>query len=322
MRPLLIAGALALGVAGVAMAPVQAQAQAQPDFKKAAEHYKAAEAAMAAELYLDAAREYAIAYEITRDAVLFFKIATANDKGGKCEIAVTYYRRYLKEGKPDDEYRKLTEQRIAVCEGTTSQLGQGKPATSPTPPAPAPPAPAPTPTPAPPAPATQTQPVPTPADTAAQTEPAAEPSTEWKAEAVPTENVGAGGGPTGPSALQSAGWIAIGVGAAAATVGAVMALSANSTQQDIEDLEAQRDVEGGRPPFDADMQARYEELVDEGERFNTLTIVSFSVAGVAAVTATTLFILGRSPDESDATALRIAPAIGPNSATVTAGFRF
>src|SRR5690349_10165530 len=127
MRPLLIAGALALGVAGVAMAPAPAHAQAPPDFKKAAEHYKAAEAAMAAELYLDAAREYAIAYEITRDAVLFFKIATANDKGGKCEIAVTYYRRYLKEGKPDEEYRKLTEQRIAVCEGTTSQLGQGKP---------------------------------------------------------------------------------------------------------------------------------------------------------------------------------------------------
>jgi hypothetical protein len=176
MRPLLIAGALAIGVAGAAVAAAPALAQqAQPDFKKAAEHYKAGEAAMAAELYLDAAREYAIAYEITRDPVLFFKIATANDKGGKCDVAVTYYRRYLKEGKPDEEFRKTTEQRIAVCEGTTSQLGQGTPATPATPP-PAPTPPAPTPAPAPPA--TRTQPVPTPAETAATTEAAADPAAE------------------------------------------------------------------------------------------------------------------------------------------------
>jgi hypothetical protein len=101
-----------------------------------------------------------------------------------------------------------------------------------------------------------------------------------------------------------------------------MALSGNSTQQDIEDLEALRDDSGGMQQFDPDTQERYEELVDEGERFNTLAIVSFSVAGVAAVAATTLFIVGSGDDETSATALRITPSIGPDRATVTAGFRF
>ena len=85
---------IALGVAvGLAFAlamPRSAHAQ-QPDFKAAAEHYKAADAAMAAGNYSGAALEYGIAYDITKDPILFFKIGTANEKAGKCALALTYF---------------------------------------------------------------------------------------------------------------------------------------------------------------------------------------------------------------------------------------
>src|SRR5512134_1132073 len=91
----------------------------KPDFNRAAELYKQAEAEMASSQYADAARDYAIAFDITKDPVLFFKIASANDKAGRCDLALTYYRRYLNEGKPNDAYKKLTTERITVCEKAT-----------------------------------------------------------------------------------------------------------------------------------------------------------------------------------------------------------
>jgi hypothetical protein len=110
-------------------------ARAQPDMTEASSLYRSAEQAMADKRYDDAARDYGAAYEISKDAILFFKIASALDKGGKCPVAVTYYRRYLREGKPSADHQKLTTERIAACEAS-------KPATAPT----APTAPAPTPT--------------------------------------------------------------------------------------------------------------------------------------------------------------------------------
>jgi outer membrane biosynthesis protein TonB len=307
MRQVLIAAVLVLGVVSAAPAPCFAQ-DPPPDFKKAAEHYKAAEAAMAAELYLDAAREYAIAYEITRDAVLFFKIATANDKGGKCELAVTYYRRYLKEGKPDEKFRATTEQRIAACQG------KAPPAAAEPPPAPPTPTPSPSPTPSP-APTPTPTPTPSPSPSAEAAEPAI--TTDPAAEPAPAPPE------AGPSWKRSAGWISIGVAAAAGTVGAVMALSARSTEQDLDDLMAVR--EDGRPiTFDAETASRYDELVDEGKRFNTLTIVSFGVAGAAAAAAATFFVLDATDtgETAGASALRLAPAVTPDGASVSASWRF
>src|SRR5687768_14234086 len=114
--------ALAAGVVGsVAARPAPALAQPadkadnKADMKEAAKHYKEAEAAMARGDYELAATSYAVAYEITRDAVLFYKIAIAKHKAGKCDAAVTYYRRYLKEGNPDAEFKRLTEERIVEC---------------------------------------------------------------------------------------------------------------------------------------------------------------------------------------------------------------
>ena len=47
--------------------------------------------AMAVEGAVLAAREFGVAYAITKDPVLFYKIAEAHDKSGNCEAAVIYY---------------------------------------------------------------------------------------------------------------------------------------------------------------------------------------------------------------------------------------
>src|SRR6185295_2033456 len=91
-------------------------ASADPDYARAATLYKQAETEMAAGQYSDAASDYAEAYDITKDPVLFFKIASADDKAGRCDLALTYYRRYLNEGNPNEEYKATTEDRIKACE--------------------------------------------------------------------------------------------------------------------------------------------------------------------------------------------------------------
>ncbi|HRC58480.1 MAG TPA: hypothetical protein PKU97_21310, partial [Kofleriaceae bacterium] len=92
-------------------------AQANPDLADAAASYRGAEKAMAERRYDDAAREYGAAYEVSKDPVLFFKIGSALDKADKCAVAITYYRRYLREAKPSANFQKLTTERIATCEG-------------------------------------------------------------------------------------------------------------------------------------------------------------------------------------------------------------
>ena len=113
--------------AALAVAATAGLAWAQPDYKAAAEHYKAAEAAMASGDFGAAALEYGVAYDITRDPILFYKIGQANDKAGKCPVALTYYNRYLKEGNPSEEYKRLTQERIAVCSGGSKPPPDGTP---------------------------------------------------------------------------------------------------------------------------------------------------------------------------------------------------
>ena len=85
------AGVLVGALVGGALAQPSA-----PDMERAKDLYKAAEEAVKAGRYSDAARDYGGAYEITRDPVLFFKIGSANEKAGKCELALIYYGRYLR----------------------------------------------------------------------------------------------------------------------------------------------------------------------------------------------------------------------------------
>jgi hypothetical protein len=102
----------------------QAQPSA-PDIARAKELYQLAETAMAEQRHGDAARDYGAAYDITKDPVLFYKIGAANERGGKCDVALIYYRRYLREAKPNEQFTTLTRERITACGGDPKDEGSG-----------------------------------------------------------------------------------------------------------------------------------------------------------------------------------------------------
>src|SRR5262245_26114878 len=96
--------------------------QPAPDFDRASELYKSAEAAMAEQRYADAIRDYAAAYDITKDPVLFYKLGAASERAGNCSAALTYYAGYLKDAKPTDRFKVLTEAHIRACGGDPAAL--------------------------------------------------------------------------------------------------------------------------------------------------------------------------------------------------------
>ncbi|MCE9579293.1 MAG: hypothetical protein K8W52_39580 [Deltaproteobacteria bacterium] len=313
----------AIVVVGAAMVVTLASpASAQPDFKKAAEHYKNAEAAMAAEKWDSAASEYGIAYEITRDPVLFFKIAGAADKGGKCPLAITYYRRYLKEASPNEEFRKKTTERIVACGGKLDPVaGSSDPGTG------------------------SGSAVAVGTGSGAGSDVGAGSGSAVGAGSGAGSDVGAGSGSAAgsgagsgsgsdsgfsedstitlaptlvdekPSSKKTGAWIAVGTSIAAVTVGSVLLMSASSTEKDIQDLYANTST--GRPPmFEGTTKTRYDELVSQGKRFNTLAAISFGAAGAAAAIGVTLFVMDRGHGTSSekAHALRVVPTVGPSGA--------
>ncbi|HEU0031613.1 MAG TPA: hypothetical protein VFQ53_13330 [Kofleriaceae bacterium] len=183
----------------IVLAAVVGVASAQPapaDLARAKELYQSAETAMAQSRFDDAARDYAAAYDLSKDPVLFFKIGSAHQKAGKCDIAVVYYRRYLKEGAPAEPFATTTRERITACGGDKA-------------PEPAPPEPMTTPAP---------PPTPEPAATTTPTEPPA----PAKSTALP--------------ARHRLAWLLVGGSIASFTVGAVLAYSANAAENDVDDL--------------------------------------------------------------------------------------
>jgi hypothetical protein len=228
------------------------------DLAKAADRYKAAEQAMTDGRYADAARDYGAAYDISKDPVLFFKIGSANEKAGKCDVAVIYFRRYLDDAHPGEQFAKLTQERIDAC----------------TPP------PTPTPTP------TLTEPSPSPS-------PSPPPSSAT------------------PAAKHDTAWLLVGGTLALLTTGGVLAYSAGSTNDDIKDLYAP--INGVVPQFDMKTQARYQDLVDEGNRYEHLAWLSFGLAGATAIGAAILFL-------HDGGGERVTPVVGPHGAGVAVSF--
>ncbi|HEX3480380.1 MAG TPA: hypothetical protein VHT91_35425, partial [Kofleriaceae bacterium] len=124
------AAAVALGAAlvvgpGGALGPPIVQAQPAPDLARARELYRSAEAAMQDGRYDDAARDYGAAYELSADPALLYKLGHASERAGRCDVALLYYARYLREGKPTEQFTALTRERIAACGG--DQAGSGSP---------------------------------------------------------------------------------------------------------------------------------------------------------------------------------------------------
>lgn len=109
-------------------------------------------------------------------------------------------------------------------------------------------------------------------------------------------------------------WLLVGGSLALATVGAVFAYSANTAERDVLDLYV--GLSGTPPPFNATTQRLYDDAIAEGRRYETLSIVSFSLAGALAAGAAIWFALDR--DER----VTVAPAVTPGGASVSAALRF
>jgi hypothetical protein len=119
-----------------------------------------------------------------------------------------------------------------------------------------------------------------------------------------------------PSASRNGAWLFVGGALASVTVGAVLAYSASSSEQDLKDLYVGAT---GTPTYDAKTAQRYKDLVDEGHRYQYLSWASFGVAGVCAVTAAVLFLRASGDDEARVT---VVPLASPHEAGVAATVRF
>ena len=91
----------------------------------------------------------------------------------------------------------------------------------------------------------------------------------------------------------------------------MLAYSASSSEQDLKDLYV--GLDGNPPVYDAKLAKRYQDLLDEGHRYEHLSWGAFGVAGGFAVAATVLFLHDR--HES-----RIEPVVTPHSAGVRVHF--
>lgn len=264
-----ISGALA----GLLVASsVTAQPTPAPDLAHAKQLYDTANQAMSEGRYGDAAQGYGAAYDITHDPILFFKIGGANEKAGRCDVALIYFGRYLREGKPDPHFQQLAQDHIRACGGDPRNLVNNPPtdtgsaATLPPPPE--------------------------------QTGSAALPALTGSGSGSASTDLALGSATLPPAPPPShahgndAAWLMVGGGLAFATLGAVLAYSANSSEQDLRDLYVGLD---GKPPtYDASVAKRYQSLVDEGDRYEHLSWASLGIAGGFAVAATVLFL--RHPD--------------------------
>lgn len=256
-----------------------ARAQPAPDLERARELYKSAETAMRDARYADAIHDYGAAYEITKDPAFFYKIGSANERSGNCDVAVIYYRRYLKEARPTEEFSKLTTARIAACGGTV------EPGSDPAKPSSGDPA---------------------------------KPGTGTGTAPAPALEPGPGAGSAAPAPAPALGrhrgpWLLVGSAIAFVTVGAVLAYSADAAERDVEDLYV--GLNGTPPPFNDTTRKRYDDAIAEGRRYQTLSIATFGVAGAFAAGAAIWFALDRKPEKLTV-APAVAPGTAGVSTTI------
>jgi hypothetical protein len=280
MRALAAACTAGLVTATVATGPVRAQPAAPapaPDVARAKTLYDSATAEMADGRFVDAARDYSAAYEITKDPVLFFKIGTANEKAGKCDVAVGYYQRYLKEASPAPKFVDLTTERITACSAAPAGSDAGSAAGS------------------------------------ADATPPAQPDTSAGSGSASTSSEPA---PPAPHVHgDDVPWLMVGGSLAFVTLGAVLAYSASSSENDILDLYA--GVDHVPVTYNATTAQRYSDLVNEGHRYQYLSWASFGIAAAFGVAAGVFFV-----HDANERRFSVAPTATPQSAGVSATLRF
>lgn len=305
-----IASGLLIGVfVGSAVLGSATHAQPAPDREQAKALYKAAEQAVQEARYADAIRDYDKAYDLTHDPVLFYKIGSANERAGKCDVALVYYGRYLREAKTTDGFVEQTRERIRACGGDDRNLaapsqpsGSATSAPGNTTTAPGNTGP------------TAGSAAAPPAGSGSSTAPTPEPSAGSAVSAGSAAVVPGAPDPTkGLPGRNRAAWLLVASSVAFATVGGVLAYSASSAEKDIDDLYI--GLNDTSPTYDARVQRTYKDLIAEGERYETLSWISFGLAGASAVAAGVLF--WRASDK-----VEIAPTASATGAGVTFGGRF
>jgi hypothetical protein len=294
MRMRVVAIGLATSLAGLA---VQSDSRAQPapapDFARAKQLYDAGTSELAMGAFTDAIRDLGAAEEITKDPVLYYKLGEANERAGHCEIALDYFGRYLREAKPSPHYIDLTKEHVAACGGDWRAIN---------------------------APAPVAVPVPVPAVGSAGSGSAVTPDP-----LVPASDPGGGSDP-GPApvapvtiahATNDLPWLMVGGALAFVTAGAVFAYSATSSENDLKDL--YMGVTSAPPLFDATVAKRYQDLLDQGHRYQYLSLASFGVATGFAVAAVLLFVHDHNEQQRR---LLLTPTASPSGAGVAATLHF
>ncbi len=265
-------------------------AYAEPDLARAKDLYLASEKAMSDGRYADAIRDYGATYDITRDPILFYKMASAYQKAGQCDVALIYFGRYVKEARPTDRYLELTKDRVRECGGDPRIVVSAAPAVPPAAPPPAEPSPAPV------------EPTPAPVDPATVAPVASGPvAPGTKAVKMSNRDRGA--------------WLLVASSIGFVTIGSVLAYSANSAESDITDL--YEGFTGTPASFDDRTRGVYDDLVAEGERYERLSWVSFGLAGASLIGAIVLFKTGDGEK-----AVQVTPAVTPTGGSVRATLRW
>jgi hypothetical protein len=334
VRPSGVAATALAALLGASIAPGLGRAQPAPDSElgRAKDLYKSAEAAIADGRYDDAARDYGAAYELSKDPALFFKIARANERAGKCDVAVSYYARYLREGKPSEQFAAATRERIAACGGDvrgrdgSARTVEPRPApaagdpgsagSAPVSPGSARPAPV-SPGSARPAPVSPGSAGSAPVSPgSAGSSPAGSPADADSAGTDAATGSGSAALALVPSNSHKVAWILGGGTIALIALGGVLAYASSSSENDVRDLYV--GFAGQPATFDAQTQSRYNDLVDEGRRYQHLSWAAFGLAGAAAVGAAVLFVVGGR--DEPAQHARVLPLVTATGAGVAVTF--
>lgn len=286
----LLAGVLAGALVGTAIAQPP-----PPDVDRAKELYQDARRALDEGRHGDAIRDFGTVYDLTKDPVMFYWIGNANEKAGRCDVALIYYGRYLKEAQPTAQFLETVQQRIAACGGDPRNLVGGsavEPAGSGS--------------------------AALPPGIGSATEPAGTGSAVEPAVPAVEPGVGSGSAAVVPLRAGNQGpWLLVGGSIAMLTVGIVLAYSANASENDVSDLYV--GLEGNPPVFDQRTKQRYDDLTAEGERYEKLSWASFALAAGLAGGAAVWFLLAR--DGSDERPV-VTPTVQPQGAGVSATVRW
>ena len=110
-----------------------------------------------------------------------------------------------------------------------------------------------------------------------------------------------------------------------ATAGTILAMSGASREEDLDSLADFRDPQGNPATYEGNVRERYDDLVDEGDRFNTWSSIAFGAAGVCLVASVTLLVIDSKNGGSEsgsAITRRVTPVLGDGGGGIVATFGF